>query len=180
MVSKSVHKIAHVFSLAFMGRSLLFIVLLAGAPFPALAQFSGHCAAELREAEQSYVRGTFSRTVRLVESCLDGRALETEARVRAYRLLTLAYLQQGDTENARVAAVRLLRAAPGYTPDPVQDPPSYVALLTIVEQDLRAEGALPPAEEEQKSWLARRTTWLAVGGGLLIAGIIAIFAGGGG
>ncbi len=154
--------------------------LLMGATAPsAAAQAPADCTTVLAVGEESYVRGAFERTRLSALRCLqEGEATRAEE-MQAYRLLSLAYLKKGDTSNAYDATAELLRLDPQYRPDAVQDPPSYVTFVAEVREELRAEGRLPPLRPEGEApWFRQRRTWLAVGGGLIVAGVVAIFAGG--
>ncbi len=154
----------------------LLAALGAGAPPGAAAQASDPCGEGLEAAEERYVRGAFDEAVRLASRCLEADALGRAEEVRAYRLLILARLRQRDQASAQAATMRLLRAVPGYAPDPVQDPPSYVAFVTEISAQMRSAGRLPEAVAEPR--FERRRTWLVIGGGLVLAGVLAIVAGG--
>lgn len=133
------------------------------------------CVRELNAAEDEYVRGAYREAERLTLRCLQEEALMDGVYPRAYRLLVLVRLRMDDRESARQAAVRLVNAAPGYLPDPVQDPPDYVDFVEGVRAELRAEGRLPEAPGTPR-WEQRRT-WLIVGGGLLLVGLFALAGG---
>ncbi len=163
-----------------LGACILLSALAVGLPAKVFAQAPDACAEGLEAAERSYTEGAFDEAAHLALCCLQEEEPGPEAEVRAYRLLILARLRQQEVPRARAAAVQLLRASPGYAPDPVRDPPSYVDFVTRVKDEMRRAGLLPEAPREERApRFERRGTWLAIGGGLVLAGLIAIFAGGG-
>lgn len=107
----------------------------------AFAQTSD-CAALLGAAHDAYVDRAFADAEALARRCLDTPETEAEAALRAYRLLALVHLQRGELAEAKLAVVRLLATSFDYEPDPVLDPPAYVALVTSVKEQLRVEA--PP------------------------------------
>lgn len=143
------------------------------------AQQASRCAPQLERADSLYQRRAFSAAAQQARQCLQQSRLPVREQRTAFRLFALAQLRQGNQETARQAVSGLLRAVPGYEPDPVQDPPSYVTLVTDEQQRLRAAGRLPEAPPPPRPpWYERRSTWLVVGGGLIATGLIAIFSGG--
>ena len=136
------------------------------------------------EAEARYLEGDFVQAIELVSECLN-QGLAGEEAVRPYRLLTLAYINQGELEQAKLTLVKLLGQAPGYEPDPVEDPPSYTALFNVVKQQLQlAAIAMPPDEaapapRRKRSWLASPVTWITIGGGALVTTVVVYILSGG-
>ena len=138
-------------------RVRLAVVLALGAivcwamPHEAPAQSRSQCAGELMVAQNRYLDGRFDDAVTLLRECLDRETLSAEEAVRVYRLICLASLNKGDQEQARQAIRDLLRRAPDYQADPVQDPPSYARLVDGVRQEVAAQAApeAPPVAEEE-------------------------------
>jgi len=118
---------------------------LLGSP-QAQAQAPSPCDPLLSTAEERYIQREFVEAEALVRACLAQTERTTAEAVQSYRLLALIALRQDNERGAEQAARQLLAALPGYTPDPVQDPPAYVNLITTVDEQLRAEGANPPAD----------------------------------
>ena len=58
--------------------------------------------------------------------------------VQVYRLISLSHLTKGDLEPAQQTVRDLLRTAPTYQADPIQDPPSYVTMVDVVRQEMAA------------------------------------------
>ena len=92
------------------------------------------CAAELSSARSRYREGDFPDAIQVLSACLNTRLMylpEEEYRP-ALRLLSLLYLRTGDVARAKATVQLLLRRAPRYVADPVQDPPGYVAMVDLV------------------------------------------------
>lgn len=113
-----------------------------------MAQETGAaCPEAYSEAESHYLNGRFGQAVELLRGCLDQEQPSGEGSVRIYRLLALAYLYDGEDGAARQAVHGLLERVPDYTPDPVQDPPSYASLVASVREERVAAEPEPPADE---------------------------------
>ena len=100
------------------------------------AQTSEECRLAVSHATEQYRAAAFEEVTALVGPCVEAGLLnEVEAR-QGYRLLALSQLQTGDIANARLAVLRLIILDPLYEADPVQDLPSYVALVQSVREQL--------------------------------------------
>ena len=115
---------------------------LAVAAPPATAQTDA-CTRAFAQAEARYLQGAFEAVEPALTPCLDA----AEPSVPAYRLLALARLRQGEIASAKRALLRILAVRPDYEPDPVQDPPDFVALIRVVKEQVALE-APPPAPAE--------------------------------
>lgn len=154
----------------------------------AVAQETTTCKDALEQTETAYIEGRFSQAISLLSPCLDRAETETDELVRAYRFLALAYLRSDEVAEARAAILRLLRIAPDYHPDPVNDPPSYRALVDIVRQQIQLEFAsgadslqfVVDEQEKSPSWLQAHLKWIASGGTLIAVGLLAAILRGGG
>ena len=173
---------------------------LCGMGTPAQAQASFSCEQQLDAAEERYVEGAFDDSETLVRECLMETDLSAADAVAAYRLLTLISLRKDDVPQAKQAAIRLLGVSFTYAPDPVNDPPAYVALVNSVKDQLRVEQVVtaPPdssavlqpgdiqivrTEPEENAPpanvtvpVARQsglTKWLMIGGGVVAASLTA-------
>lgn len=109
---------------------------------PVLAQVPP-CESALTEAEDLYVGLAFAEAERLVRACLAQSAISNDEALRAYRLLALLHLRQDELSEAKQAVLRLLGISFEYEPDPVQEPPAYVALVASVKDQLRVEQVVP-------------------------------------
>lgn len=167
---------------------LIALFVLGGAVRPTVAQEASPCEEALGAAESAYLNGNFDEAIRLISPCLDRSDVPEEQAVQAYRLLSLAHLQQDELPEARAAIVDIFSIRPGYEADPVEDPPSYVSLVSIVRSDVQpaqlAEETEGDAEEERSTPFFRRTsTWLSIAGSLLVGGVVTLVTvgqGGGG
>lgn len=109
------------------------------------------CESLLDEAQARYVDLDFEPVEALVLACVLRDDTEVADLRRGYRLLTLSFLRQELVRDARGIALRLIAADPSYEPDPVQDPPDYVALFQALQDQLRVT-ALPigPSADGQR------------------------------
>lgn len=141
---------------------------------------SSPCTDTLDAAEEAYRNRNFEEAIALASRCTDEEDAGEEAALRAYRLITLASLRQGALVQARSAVENIFRLDPGYTTDPVNDPPSYDLFVSLVRQDLSPEATADAgpdttetARDEPPSPAASRTVgrphqglFLKFGGGI--------------
>lgn len=141
-------------------------------------QPSNVCEQALATAEEQYLDAEYENALQLVSSCLDREDISEEQAVSAYRQLALIHLKQDSLNRARSAIVNLLGVDSDYTADPVQNPPAYVSLVTIVKQDLQSEIAEREAEDESGGtpFFRRTSTWVTMSGILVGSGIATYFA----
>ena len=161
---------------------------------PVSAQESPSCESMLETAEERYIQLAFGEAEALVRACLMQPTLSDADALRAYRQLTLIFLQRDDLPAAKGTVVALLERSFDYTPDPTRDPPAYVDLVTSVKERIARErpeepeaeiqivraGDEPPEEPaptvglppvQKRSGL---TKWLLIGGGAVVAGAVAV------
>ena len=104
-----------------MNRRVLFILytflFLSG---PILAQ-DKDCEQVLNEADDEFKAGRFFEIPSLLNSCLE-RGFSNEQKVRAYLILTQAYLILDDPKAADESYLKLLKADPEYVANPARDP----------------------------------------------------------
>lgn len=156
--------------------------LLFGVPLAAHAQMSEVCERALPAADDQYREAAYGEALRLVSACLNQSDRSDEQSVAAYRLLALIHLKRDELDQARAAVVNLLGLTPGYEPDPVASPPSYVSLVTVVKEDLKSRVAADSAQAApaRTPFFRRTSTWVTIGGLLVGGGVAAVVAGGGG
>ena len=180
--------------------SVVFAVLFL-LPTTVQAQEAPACDTLLAEAEELYVGRNFSEAESRVRACLRAPDLADEYALQAFRLLALVFLRQDDLPEARQAVVRLLGVSFAYEPDPVQDPPAYVALVASVKEQLQVEGIAadsaraltepgilivdraPPEDEASPAPVRRERgigRWLLLGGGVVAASLVAVLLTSGG
>ncbi len=102
---------------------------------PVAAQQSGTCAGELEEASTQYAQGRFDETIALTDRCLEKENILESERRAAYRLKGLSYIGKGLEGDAKASVRRLLAIVPNYEPDPILDPPDFVALVNEVKAE---------------------------------------------
>ncbi len=118
---------------------LLAAGVLAALAAPASAQQAGPCVSSLETAQAYYVDQEFAVAEVLLRECLNRPDVDAATAVQVRRLLALVYLRQDDLAEAKQIVIRLLGLAPDYAPDPILDPPSYVALVESIRESLRIE-----------------------------------------
>ena len=80
-----------------------------------------HCAVVLGEAEAKYKQGKLYEIPEILNECLSN-GFTQEEKIRAYRLLTLAYLFLDYDNEADVSYLELLKLSPEYKPNEDLDP----------------------------------------------------------
>ena len=155
------------------------------------AQAQDRCEEAIAAAETQYVEGRFSEVLTTLAPCMNRDDILIEDAVAAYRLRALAFIRRGDVEEARLAIIELLSRDPEYLPDPIQDIPSYVALVDLVRRELQLDEPPTPVagepavddlpQDQRRSWFRSNRGWLIAGGSAALVGIItAVAASGGG
>lgn len=154
---------------------------------PATAQEGPTCEEAIAAGEEAYLNTNFQEAINRVSACLDRQDVPENQAVRAYRLLSLAHLRLNELQQARAAIVNILGLRPEYEADPVQDPPEYVSLVSIVKREVQPAGPPPadeePAEDESTPFFKRGSTWLSILGSIAVGGVVTLLTlgqGGGG
>ncbi len=83
------------------------------------------CSRSLNEAEDRLELGHFYEIPAILESCLKN-GFSKEEKIRAYRLLTLAYLYLDYQDKADSVYLKLLRLSPEYDPSISNEPAEYI------------------------------------------------------
>jgi outer membrane protein W len=98
--------------------------------FSALAVFgqAEDCEETIGRAQQEFNAGRFYGISSILQGCLEGNQLTSEQKVRAYLLLTQAYLVIDDPIAAEDSYLKLLKADPEFIPDEKVDPIEVVYL----------------------------------------------------
>jgi len=153
------------------------------------AQAGDKCSEEYAGAETHFLENQFDDAARLLQQCLDRESLLNDEAVRVYRLLALVFINLGDFDQARLAVANLLGRAPAYTPDPVQDPPTYMTLVGLVKEQLAIQTPQPEPLQEavdeepartRRSWFSGNRRWLLLAGGAVLVGTATLLAFGSG
>lgn len=157
---------------------LVGVLLIAGAR-PAAAQEAAEdttCTEALEAAEEAYLNAEFETVIDRVAACLDQSEVPAAQSIPAYRLLSLAHLRLDEIQDARSAIVNILGIDPSYEADPIEDPPEYVSLVSIVRREVQPEVAAEPtpAEEDDGStpFFRRTSTWLSLVGSVAVGGVV--------
>ncbi len=106
---------------------------------PAFAQEAPPCTGTLATAQAYYVDQEFDVAETLLRECLGRPDVDDATAIEVHRLLALVYLRQDNLSDAKQIVIRLLGIDFDYTPDPVLDPPTYVALVESIKEPLRIE-----------------------------------------
>ena len=164
------------------------LLLAAGGLAPqASAQPREKCVVEREQAQAHYLEGQFDEAVGLLGQCLERELLFVQEAVLVYRLLSLSHLNNGAVEQAQQAVRTLLGQMPTYQPDPIQDPPSYVAMVDLVRRELGAEKAADrpaaaaqpaPVPVSRRGFAGPRSWLMAAGGALVVATAVFLAFGG--
>ena len=104
-----------------MSRFLLLTLLWLGITFSLLAQNSDNCEQTLNTATAEFEAGRFYSLPGILKPCLE-KGFSVEQKVRAYLLLTQAYLVLNDPISAENSYLQLLKADPEYVANPSRDP----------------------------------------------------------
>ena len=154
--------------------ALALISVLAGAATAHAQQQPSGCASEYEQAEERYFAADFDAAINLLQTCLQDASLTEDARVRIYRLLSFAYIAQGNQQQARLAVESLLDLRPDYTPDPAEDRPDFVRLV----REIKASRQPATAEDDDNG--RRWVRWALGSAGVAAAGVLTIVLVGGG
>lgn len=163
-------------------RHLLFVVCLLVAP-AAFAQ--DECESAMGDAEAHYRTAAFPDAISALAPCVRSFPAGSAEDAAAHRLLALAFLRNGDIDDARIVIVELFERNPGYEPDPVSDPPAYVSLVNLVRSEAGIQTDRPGggAADPPRTWLRSPRSWLIIGGGLAVVSalvVLGVSSGGGG
>lgn len=146
----------------FCSAALLCIIFVGiGGSSIAYAQTSSVCEKALPLAEEQYVEGVYDEALRLVAACLTQNDWSEEQGLAAYRMLALIHLKRDELSRARAAVLNLFGIDPTYRADPIENPPAYTSLVTVVREDLQ-----DPVRQEQStqrdrvSFFRRTSTWI--------------------
>lgn len=123
----------------------LLAAMLLGAATPSAAQDIAEpdsCRVLLTEAQMRYVDQDYIAVESLVLTCAYHPAALPAHLLEGYRLMTLAFIRQDLLHEAQTTVLKLLAVDFQYEPDPVQDPPFYVALVGSVKDQLQVASSV--------------------------------------
>ena len=107
--------------------SAAFVIVALLASADAFAQTREQCRDALERAEDQYDLGRYDEVIGALRLCAE--QVPEAARLRAYKLLALAYLKMQERDRAEQAVTHLLQENPNFTPDPEQDSQEFVDLV---------------------------------------------------
>jgi hypothetical protein len=142
---------------------------------PAAAQNEAPtCEEAIEQGETAYLNGDFQEAISQVTACLDRQDVSEDQAVASYRLLSLSHLRLNELQQARRAIINIFGIRPSYEADPINDPPEYVSLVSIVRRDVQPE--VPPADQsaddERTPFFKRTSTWLSLVGSVAVGGVV--------
>lgn len=117
------------------------------------------CLQELSEAARLYRSGDFPAAIQQASDQLANPRCSNADHVQAYRLITLAHLHLDQLPDASRTILELLDTYPRYDPDPILDPPDYVALVRLVKERLgshRIQRIFPVSARAQRPASSKR------------------------
>ncbi len=117
-------------------------LLWTSSPLDTSAQTAPSCEREIQTAKEAYLNQEFRQVVTLLSDCLEQPGLPPKQAIRGYRLKSLSFFRQNSLVAARTAIERILSIDPEYRPDPVENPPSYALLVSMV-RNLKDERTPP-------------------------------------
>lgn len=121
--------------------SLVVLLVLSGLQVARAQPSPEPCEDVLAEAEQRYLEQDYDSVEPYVIECVYRPGVTERQLQEAYRLLALAYIRQDLLADAQLTIVKLFGVDYAYEPDPVNDPPFYVALVSAVKDQLRVEAS---------------------------------------
>ena len=188
-MQKMIENVANNILIGYLFMALIFIPI-AGKFGSINAQSIEACAEELKEAQNKYDTGRFDEVIEIVNECLSNENLSQENKRKAYRLLGLTYVAKDYLAEAKTAVSKLLDIVPNYKPDPEQDPPTYVNIISeeikerknvekekevsIVESSAAEKKQVDSTEKQSNS------LWWYIGGGVVVLVAVVVLALGGG
>lgn len=157
-------------------RSLLLLmglfILVAAVPERAHAQAA--CEQAVATATGYYNDARFEEAIALLKGCLEQGAFSEAEQLNVYTLLSMLCFANRDEADARQAIRVVLSLKPDFQTDPIQNQPSYRALVEDVRS--RMQPAQPVVALPELTSVNGRSgrrgvkKWLYVGGGAVLTG----------
>lgn len=113
-----------------MTRRVLYVIILLNFAFTSKAQES--CTEKLYKANSLYELGQISEAIAIARLCTEFNNLKSD-QWQAFRLLTMAYLLNGQAIEARASAIKMLNLNPIYKPSNLKDPIELIKLLNSIK-----------------------------------------------
>ncbi len=137
---------------------------------------------EFQIAKQNYDNSKWAAAIEHLQKCLAAPELSDNQKMQAWRLLAHTYLAEKLENQAKEAIRSLLEIVPDYSPDPVDDKPSFAKLVEIEKQKIIEEqkiSASIPADSSaaftapSDNGKKHKKKWYIIGGvGLVATGTV--------
>jgi len=151
---------------------LINIQLLNAVPMPRSLD-EQECLSHLDQAEENYYNGDLDQSISLVRQCLESQNLQTDTRIRAYKILARCYMAGQQPDSAKKAIIFILNLDPSFQPTIEQESPRFINLVT----ETKKEQAL--LVKAGKKTLGKPWIWIGAGGVAVAAVIVLVAAGSG-
>lgn len=115
------------------------------------------CQRAMAAAEAAYLNQSYERAIALASKCVQQNGSPQARMIQAHRLMTLSYLRQNRLDEARTHVASILSMDSVYVAHPVDDPPSYVVLVSMVRQQ-KESASRPPSPPRSASVTGVRLT----------------------
>jgi hypothetical protein len=135
-----------------LGAGFLLLSILFQAPLPPAS------AEEMQRGKNAYDRGEFGRAIEIIRPLLypDIRLQSDSQILMAHRVLGVAYLFEGNQQEAKVEFRKLLQLSPDYRFDPLLDPPEVVDFYNLVRKEYSSELSKLEARRHEMEQARRR------------------------
>ncbi len=130
--------------------NLLIMLLAVTRPLTTSSWAQDRCETTLAESQKIYEAGRFTQVIAMLNQCLPDGIVAAE-KVKAYRLLAMAYLAEDYRKEAEEAIRKLLRLERGYQPHPIQDTEQFIALVEDVKKLLERNDPLVLAVQSTRT-----------------------------
>lgn len=150
--------------------ALLYLQVISAAP-TLITEDEQFCKSNLDQAEESYYNGDLDQSIMLVHQCLDDSLLTKNMHIRAYKILTRAYLTKEGLNLAKKTMLLLLELDPTYQPTIEDESPRFVTLVAesrIEQERLKVE----QKKTGRNSWI-----WIGLGSAAVAAIIVSVLSG---
>lgn len=105
------------------------------------------CQGALSEAEASFYEALFDDAIATLNGCIFVGGFLAEEKEHAYTLLAKVHFKQGTRGEAEASLRELMKMTPDYRPDPLLEPPEFVALVEHVRNAMALEEASHPVKK---------------------------------
>jgi len=168
----------------------LIITPFAGKFSSIFAQSQNKCEKEILDAQKQYDSGRFDGAIKILTECLSKENISQNMKMKAYRLLGLAYIAKDYLKDAKTAVSKLLDIVPNYKPDPEQDPPAFVNIIAEeikerknTEKKIQDKTSIASTKQNKNIVTKKEKSsslWYYIGGGVAAVAVAVVLLLGGG